>query len=119
MQRGAQILAVLGSGTPRLGVLTGQAKTTRAALTRAPAQVRRRGCAVADREAAVGGGGIAASLVPWDGVVAGATGVAGAAGRLLNPGARGDLVREVVTAAWAVSSDLGADRDGAGLSALS
>ena len=68
VQRGAQILGVLGSGTPRPGVLTGQARTTRAALTRAPAQVRRRGCAVADREAAVGGGGIAASLVSRGGV---------------------------------------------------
>ena len=30
VQRGAQILGVLGSGIPRLGVLTGQTKTTRA-----------------------------------------------------------------------------------------
>jgi DNA-binding IclR family transcriptional regulator len=99
VQRGAQILGVLGSGTPRLGVLTGQAKTTRAALTRVPAQVRRGGYVVADQEATVGDAGIAAPIVSRDGVVAGATGVAGAAGRLLNPGARGDLVREVVTAA--------------------
>jgi len=67
----------------------------------------------------VGDAGIAAPIVSRDGVVAGAIGVVGAAGRLLNPGARGDLVREVVTPAWAVSSDLGADRGGVGLSALS
>ena len=64
VRRGAQILGVLGSGIPRLGVLTGQTKTTRAA----PTQVRGRGYEVADREAAVGGGGIAASLVSRGGV---------------------------------------------------
>ena len=115
VQRGAQILGVLGSGIPRLGVLTGQTKTTRAA----PTQVRRRGCEMADQEATVGDAGIAAPIVSRDGVAAGAIGVVGAAGRLLNPGACGDLMREVVTATWAVSSDLGADRGGAGLSALS
>jgi DNA-binding IclR family transcriptional regulator len=119
VQRGAQILAVLGSGTPRLGVFTGQARTTRAALARVPAQVRRRGWAVPDREAAAGGAGIAAPIVSRDGVVAGAIGVGGAAGRRLNPGARGDLVREVVTAAWAVFRDLAAGRGGVALSALS
>jgi DNA-binding IclR family transcriptional regulator len=99
--------------------LTGQTKTTRAALSRALAQVRQRGYAVEDQEATVGDGGIAAPIVSRDGVVAGAMGVVGAADRLLAPEARDDLVREVLGAARAVSRDLGAGRGGVVLSALS
>ena len=115
VQRGAQILGVLGSGIPRLGVLTGQTKTTRAA----PTQVRGRGYEVADQEATVGDAGIAAPIVSRDGVVAGAIGVVGAADRLLAADARDDLVRFVTGAARAVSRDLGAGRGGVALSALS
>src|SRR5580692_3573665 len=68
--------ALAGDLTP----LTGQTKTTRAALTRALAQVRRHGSA---------------------------------------PEARDELVREVTLAARAVSRDLGAGRGGMVLSALS
>ena len=102
-----------------LAPLTGRTKTTRAALTRALAQVRQRGYAVEDQEATVGDGGIAAPIVSRDGVVAGAMGVVGAADRLLAPEARDDLVREVLGAARAVSRDLGAGRGGVVLSALS
>jgi len=52
-------------------------------------------------------------------VVAGAIGVVGAAGRLLAPEARDELVREVLGTARAVSRDLGAGRGGVVLSALS
>jgi len=99
--------------------LTGQTKTTRAALSRALAQVRQRGYAVEDQEATVGDAGIAAPIVSRDNVVAGAIGVVGAADRLLAPEARDDLVREVLGAARAVSRDLGAGRGGVVLSALS
>ena len=53
-----------------------------------------------------------------DGVVAGAIGVVGAAGRLLAPGTRDDLARQVTEAAHAISRDLGAGRSGVILSAL-
>ena len=119
VQRGAQILGVLGSGTPRPGVLTGQARTTRAALTRALAQVRQRGYAVEDQEATVGDAGIAAPILARDGVVAGAIGVVGAADRLLNQRSTEELVRAVQEAARAISRDLGAGRGGVALSALS
>jgi DNA-binding IclR family transcriptional regulator len=99
--------------------LTGQTKTTRAALSRALAHVRQRGYAVEDQEATVGDAGIAAPIVSRDGVVAGAMGVVGAADRLLAPEARDELVREVLGAARAVSRDLGAGRGGVVLSALS
>jgi DNA-binding IclR family transcriptional regulator len=99
--------------------LTGQTKTTKAALTRALARVRQRGYAVEDQEATVGDAGIAAPIVSRDGVVAGAIGVVGAADRLLAPEARDELVRLVSEAARAVSRDLGAGRGGVVLSALS
>ena len=99
--------------------LTGQTKTTRAALSRALAQVRQRGYAVEDQEATVGDAGIAAPIVSRDSVVAGAIGVVGAADRLLASGARDELVRDVLGAARAVSRDLGAGRGGVVLSALS
>src|SRR6266571_8602548 len=96
VQRAAQILAVLGSGTPRLGVtelapLTGRTKTTRSALSRALAQVRQRGYAVEDQEATVGDAGVAAPILNREGTVAGSIGVVGPAERLLSPAARDDL----------------------------
>jgi DNA-binding IclR family transcriptional regulator len=101
-----------------LAPLTGRTKTTRAALTRALAQVRKRGYAVEDQEATVGDAGIAAPIVSRDGVVAGAIGVVGAADRLLAAGTGDELVRAVTEAARAISRDLGAGRGGAVLSAL-
>src|SRR5450631_1533677 len=97
--------ALAGDLTP----LTGQTKTTRAALGRVLAQVRKQGYAVEDQEATVGGAGM----------VAGAIGVVGAADRLLVPAARPELARAVQEAARAISRDLGAGRGGAVLSALS
>jgi DNA-binding IclR family transcriptional regulator len=102
-----------------LAPLTGRTKTTRAALNRALGQVRQRGYAVEDQEATVGDAGIAAPILARDGVVAGAIGVVGPADRLLDPGGREDLAREVITAARAISRDMGAGRGGAMLSALS
>ena len=99
--------------------LTGRTKTSRAALGRALAQVRKQGYAVEDQEATVGDAGIAAPILGRDGVVAGAIGVVGAAERLLAPAARGELVRAVQEAARAISRDLGAARGGVVLSALS
>jgi DNA-binding IclR family transcriptional regulator len=81
--------------------------------------VRQRGYAVEDQEATVGDAGIAAPILARDGVVAGAIGVVGPADRLLDPGGREDLAREVITAARAISRDMGAGRGGAMLSALS
>jgi len=98
--------------------LTGRTKTTRAALSRALARVRRRGYAVEDQEATVGDAGIAAPILSRDGVVTGAIGVVGAVDRLLGPGTRDELVRAVTEAARAVSRDLGAGRGGVLLSAL-
>jgi DNA-binding IclR family transcriptional regulator len=102
-----------------LAPLTGRTKTTRTALTRALTQVRQRGYAVEDQEATVGDAGIAAPILSRDGVVAGAIGVVGAADRLLAPGTRDELVRQVVLAGRATSRDLGAGRGGLALSALS
>src|ERR1700758_5437303 len=99
--------------------LTAKTKTSKAALSRALAQVRQRGYALEDQEATVGDAGSAAPIVSRDGVVAGAMGVVGAADRLLAPEARDELVREVSEAARAVSRDLGAGRGGVVLSALS
>ena len=99
--------------------LTGQTKTTRAALTRALGQVRQRGYAVEDQEATVGDAGIAAPISSREGVVAGAIAVVGPADRLLARDARDNLAREVTSAARAVSRDLGAGRGGVVLSALS
>jgi DNA-binding IclR family transcriptional regulator len=100
-----------------LAPLTGKTKTTRAALTRALAQVRQRGYAVEDQEATVGDAGLAAPVWTRGGVVAGAIGVVGAAGRLLAPGTRDDLATLVTEAAHALSRDLGAGRGGVILSA--
>jgi DNA-binding IclR family transcriptional regulator len=102
-----------------LAPLTGRTKTTRTALNRALAQVRQRGYAVEDQEATVGDAGIAAPILSRDGVVAGAIGVVGAAGRLLVPASRDELARAVQESARAISRDLGAGRGGVVLSALS
>ena len=102
--------------------LTGQTKTSRAALTRALTQVRRHGYAVEDQEATVGDGGIAAPIFGRDAVVAGSVGVVGAVDRLLTAPARQELTRAVQEAARAISRDLGAGRgdpSGPVLSALS
>lgn len=101
-----------------LAPLTGRTKTSRAALGRALALVRKQGYAVEDQEATVGDAGIAAPILGRDGIVAGAIGVVGAADRLLAPGTRDELVRAVQEAARAISRDLGAGRGGAVLSAL-
>jgi DNA-binding IclR family transcriptional regulator len=101
-----------------LAPLTGRTKTSRQALTRALAQVRSAGYAVENEEATVGDAGIAAPILGRDDLVAGAIGVVGAADRLLAADARDDLARAVVSAARAVSRDLGAGRGGAVLSAL-
>jgi DNA-binding IclR family transcriptional regulator len=118
--------------------LTGRTRTTKAALRRALAQVRRQGLAVEDQEATVGDAGIAAPIFGRDSVVAGAVGLVGPADRLLGPaevqpdldrpdGAhpdvpRPELARAVQDAARAISRDLGAGRGsplGPVLSALS
>ena len=101
-----------------LAPLTGRTKTSRVALSRALAQVRKQGYAVEDQEATVGDAGVAAPILGRDGVVAGAIGVVGAVERLLAP-SRGELVRTVTEAARAISRDLGAARGGAVLTALS
>ncbi len=99
--------------------LTGRTKTTRAALSRALAQVRRQGYAVEDQEATVGDAGVAAPIVNREGGVVGSMGVVGPAERLLAPSAREELARAVVESARSVSRDLGADRSGTVLSAFS
>jgi DNA-binding IclR family transcriptional regulator len=105
--------------TGDLAALTGRTKTSRAALSRALAQVRKQGYALEDQEATVGDAGIAAPILGRDGAVAGAIGVVGAAERLLAPAARSELARAVTEAARAVSRDLGATRGRAVLTALS
>jgi DNA-binding IclR family transcriptional regulator len=107
--------ALAGALTP----LTGQTKTSRAALGEVLAQVRKQGFAIEDQEATVGDAGIAAPILGRDGMVAGAIGVVGAADRLLAPAIRQELARAVQDAARAISRDLGAGRGGAVLSALS
>jgi DNA-binding IclR family transcriptional regulator len=102
-----------------LAPLTGRTKTTRAALSRALAQVRKNGYAVEDQEATVGDAGVAAPIMNRHGTVAGAIGVVGPAERLLGPGARDELARAVVESARSVSRDLGAGRGGTALTALS
>jgi len=102
-----------------LAPLTGRTKTTRAALSRALAQVRKNGYAVEDQEATVGDAGVAAPIMNRHGTVAGAIGVVGPVERLLASGTRDELARAVVDAARSVSRDLGAGRGGAALSALS
>jgi len=102
-----------------LAPLTGRTKTSRVALGRALAQVRKQGYAVEDQEATVGDAAVAAPILGRAGAVAGAIGVVGAAERLLAPTARSELARAVTEAARAVSRDLGAARGGVVLSALS
>jgi DNA-binding IclR family transcriptional regulator len=87
--------------------LTGRTKTGRTALVQALARVRRCGFAVEDSEATVGDAGIAAPIVSGPDIVAGAIGLVGPAGRLLDPDGKGDLARAVVETAHAVSRDLG------------
>ena len=99
--------------------LTGRTKITRAALSRALAQVRKNGYAVEDQEATVGDAGVAAPIMNRHGTVAGAIGVVGPVERLLASGTRDELARAVVDAARSVSRDLGAGRGGTALSALS
>jgi DNA-binding IclR family transcriptional regulator len=102
-----------------LAPLTGKTRTTRAALGRALAQVRRLGYAVEEQEATVGDAGIAAAIVNREGSVAGAIGVVGPVERLLATPAREDLARMVVESARSISRDMGAGRGGAALTALS
>jgi DNA-binding IclR family transcriptional regulator len=112
----AQLAAVMASDR---APLTGRTKTSRVALSRALAQVRKQGYAVEDQEATVGDAGVAAPILGRDGIVAGSIGVVGAVERLLAPTARGELVRAVTEAARGISRDLGATRGGAALTALS
>src|SRR5215469_7325014 len=105
--------------TADLVPLTGRTKTTRAALSRALAQVRKLGYAIEDQEATVGDAGIAAPIVNREGTVAGAIGVVGPAERLLAAIVRDELARAVVDAARSISRDLGAGRGGGALTALS
>jgi len=102
-----------------LAPLTGRTKTTKAALSRALAQVRKQGYAVEDQEATVGDAGIAAPIVNREGSVAGAIGVVGPAERLTAMPAREELARLVTESARSISRDLGAGRGGAALTALS
>ncbi len=103
-----------------LAPLTGRTKTTRAALGRALAQVRKQGYAIEDQEATVGDGGIAAPIVNREGSVVGAIGVVGPAERLLAVASREELARAVTESARSISRDLGAGRGGgAALTALS
>jgi DNA-binding IclR family transcriptional regulator len=101
-----------------LAPLTGRTKSTRVALSRALAQVRKDGYALEDQEATVGDAGIAAPIVNRDGAVAGAIGLVGPAERLLVRPARDELTRAVVESARSVSRDLGAARGGTALAAL-
>jgi DNA-binding IclR family transcriptional regulator len=101
-----------------LAPLTGRTKTTSGALSRALAVARTAGYAVENEEATVGDAGIAAPILGRDDLAAGAIGVVGPANRLLASGTRDDLVRAVVSAARAVSRDLGAGRGGLALTAL-
>jgi DNA-binding IclR family transcriptional regulator len=96
--------------------LTGRTKTTRAALSRALAQVRKQGYALEDQEATVGDAGVAAPIVNREGGVAGSIGLVGPAERLLEPKTRDELARAVVESARSVSRDLGAGRGGMMLS---
>ena len=102
-----------------LAPLTGRTKTSRAALSRALAQVRKNGYAVEDQEATVSDAGVAAPIMNRHGSVAGAIGVVGPADRLLAAGTKDELARAVLESARSVSRDLGAGRGGTALSALS
>jgi DNA-binding IclR family transcriptional regulator len=98
--------------------LTGRTKTTRPALSRALAQVRKQGYAIEDQEATVGDAGVAAPILNREGSVAGAIAVVGPAERLLAAGNREDILRAVTESARGVSRDLGAGRGQAVISAL-
>ena len=102
-----------------LAPLTGRTKTSRAALSRALAQVRKNGYAVEDQEATVGDAGVAAPIMNRHGSVAGAISVVGPADQLLAAGTKDELARAVVESARSVSRDLGAGRGSPALSALS
>jgi DNA-binding IclR family transcriptional regulator len=99
--------------------LTGRTKTTRAALSRALATVRKQGYAVEDQEATVGDAGVAAPILNREGSVAGAIGVVGPAERLLAADLREEIARAVTESARGVSRDLGAGRGHTMISALS
>jgi len=106
--------------TADLAPLTGRTKTTRAALGRALAQVRKQGYAIEDQEATVGDGGIAAPILNREGAVCGSIGVVGPAERLLGVAVRDELARAVTESARSISRDLGAGRGGgAAMTALS
>ncbi|WP_051457835.1 IclR family transcriptional regulator [Microbispora sp. ATCC PTA-5024] len=90
--------------------LTGLTRTTRPALEEALAEVRRRGYAVEDQEAALGDAGVAAPVFGRDGTPAGAVGVVGPAERLLDPARRDAITLAVRETARALSRDLGAPR---------
>ena len=106
--------------TADLAPLTGRTKTTRAALGRALAQVRKQGYAIEDQEATVGDGGIAAPILNREGAVCGSIGVVGPAERLLGVAVRDGLARAVTESARSISRDLGAGRGGgAAMTALS
>src|SRR5215470_13162904 len=96
--------------TGELAPLTGRTKTTRAALSRALAQVRRQGYAVEDQEATVGDAGVAAPILNRAGSVVGSIGVVGPTERLLAVHVRDDVARAVTEAARSTSRDLGAGR---------
>ncbi len=102
-----------------LAPLTGRTKTTRVALSRVLAQVRKQGYAIEDQEATVGDAGVAAPIINRAGAVVGAIGVVGPAERLLDPKPREEIIRAVADCARGVSRDLGAGRGGTVLSALS
>ncbi len=95
-----------------LPALTGRTKTTRAALSRTLAQVRKNGYAIEDQEATVGDAGVAAPIHNREGSVAGAIGIVGPAERLLSPTLRDEISRAVTESARGVSRDLGAGRSG-------
>jgi DNA-binding IclR family transcriptional regulator len=130
VERAAQILLSLASGSPRLGVseiselvdipkllsapaqrLTGRTVTDPEALRQAVEAVRERGYAVEDQEATLGDAGLAAPVFDWTGRVVGALGIVGPVERLLvPPGRRGRLVDAVRSTAKALSRELGAGR---------
>ncbi|MGI5159336.1 IclR family transcriptional regulator [Microbispora sp. CA-102843] len=93
-----------------LAPLTGLTRTGRDDLERALAEVRRRGYAVEDQEAALGDAGVAAPVFSRDGSVVGAVAVVGPVERVLDPARREEVALAVRETARAVSRDLGAPR---------
>ncbi|MDQ1709043.1 MAG: hypothetical protein QOG49_428, partial [Frankiaceae bacterium] len=85
--------------------LTGRTPTSKPALTKLLAKVRKDGYAVENQEANVGDGGIAAPVFDRGGIVAGSIGIVGAAERLLATGDKAMLARAVVDTARAISRD--------------